>query len=60
MKTLTVSSLYRRSGPDHRPTHKRVPAVRLTGEWLTRHGFAAGAKFTVRVTGAALTLEVAQ
>ena len=60
MKTLTVSSLHRASGPAHSVTHSRVPSVRLTGHWLARLGFTPGAKLTVRASGSALTLEVAR
>lgn len=60
MKTLTVSSLSRASGPAHRPRFQRVPSVRLTGQWLARLGFAPGAKLTVRAVGSVLTLEVAR
>lgn len=65
MKRLTVSSLYRVSGRDAQARGSRVPAVRLTGHWLTRLGFAPGVKLNVRVEqnperGSALTLEVAR
>ncbi len=60
MKTLTVSSLHRQSGHPCRPHHTRVPAVRLTGAWLAQLGFSPGARYTVRVEGSALTLEIAR
>jgi hypothetical protein len=59
MKTRTVSKTFRQSGPDHRCTWTKVPAIRLTGKWLAHLGFAPGSKFTVRVEGSVLRLEVA-
>ena len=54
-KTLTVSSLYRQGG--WQTPHERVPAVRLTGKWLTRLGFSKGAKITCRFDNGALILQ---
>ena len=56
MKTRIVSKQFRQSGPDHRCTWTKVPAIRLTGKWLAQLGFEPGAKFTVRVEGSALVL----
>jgi hypothetical protein len=56
-KTLTVSSLYRLAGSDWRPCHERVPAVRLTGKWLTGIGFIKGAKITCRYENGTLILQ---
>lgn len=53
MRTLTVSTLYRQpararghGGKSAEPT-QRVPHIRLSGQWLERHGFTAGGRFEV-------------
>jgi hypothetical protein len=59
MKTLTVSSQLRQWGGIDRRREAIVPAVRLSGKWLARLGFAPGSKITVRVEGSTLRLEAA-
>ena len=56
MRTLTVSSFHREWGKHHR-IHARVPAIRLSGRWLARAGFAIGSKVKVRVESGALTIQ---
>jgi hypothetical protein len=56
MRTLTVSTLCRVSGPDHRPRWSQVPFIRVSGCWLARAGFAPGQKVKVVATGGILQI----
>lgn len=58
MKTVTVSTLHRASGPTHNVAHSRVPSIRLTGNWLAHLGFTPGVKLIIRTKSGALRLEV--
>lgn len=47
MRTLTVSTLYRQPRHPHGGRTQRVPHIRLSGQWLERHGFTPGARVHV-------------
>ena len=46
MRTLTVSTLYRQPARA-RGAVRRVPHIRLSGQWIERHGFTPGARVHV-------------
>ncbi|NLW48860.1 MAG: type I addiction module toxin, SymE family [Firmicutes bacterium] len=47
---LTVSSIW--------SNNKRVPMIRLTGNWLAENGFQIGRKIIARITSGRLVVEV--
>jgi hypothetical protein len=56
VRTLTVSSLFRQWGPDHRRTEAVVPGIRLNGKWLAALGILPGQKIRVVTDGATIII----
>ena len=56
VRTLTVSSLYREWGQQHRKKECIVPSIRLNGKWLATLGFVRGQKLSVETNGTAITI----
>jgi hypothetical protein len=56
MRTLTVSSLHRQWGAEHRKNECCVPSIRLNGKWLTALGLAPGQKIRVVTNGSIITI----
>lgn len=57
-RTLTVSSIYRDTDEKRRP--RRVPHVRLSGDWLAAAGFTPGSRIAVTVSAGQLVIANAQ
>jgi hypothetical protein len=55
-RTLTVSSLYRQWGEEHRKNECCVPSIRLNGKWLAALGFVQGQKIRVVANGSIITI----
>jgi hypothetical protein len=55
-RTLTVSSLYREWGRQHRKNQCVVPSIRLNGKWLATLGFVVGQKVGVVTNGTTITI----
>jgi hypothetical protein len=55
-RTLTVSSLYREWGQQHRRKKCVVPSIRLNGKWLAALGFLSGEKISVATNGTGITI----
>jgi hypothetical protein len=56
IRTLTVSSLYRKWGEPHRKCECVVPSIRLNGKWLISLGIVPGQKIRVITNGAIISL----
>jgi hypothetical protein len=59
-RTLTVSSLCREWGQQHRRKECVVPSIRLNGKWLAALGFISGEKISVATNGTAITITPAR
>jgi hypothetical protein len=57
MRTLTVSSLYREWGEQHRKSECVVPSIRLNGKWLAALGIVPGQKIHVVTNGGIITIK---
>jgi len=55
-RTLTVSSLYREWGQQHRKNQCVVPNIRLNGKWLEALGFVPGQKLRVVSNDTTITI----
>lgn len=55
-RTLTVSSLYREWGQQHRKKECIVPSIRLNGKWLATLGFVRGQRISVVAKGTTITI----
>jgi type I toxin-antitoxin system toxin SymE len=55
-RTLTVSSLYRERGKQHRKKECIVPSIRLNGKWLAALGFVLEQKLSVVANGTMITI----
>lgn len=56
MRILTVSTVHREWGPNHRRGHGRVAALRLNGKWLEALGYLPGARVCVKAVSGALVI----
>jgi len=55
-RTLTVSSLYRKWGQQHRKNQCVVPSIRLNGKWLATLGLVPGQKLRVLTYDTMITI----
>jgi hypothetical protein len=57
-RILTVSTVYREWENNYNRTYQAVPALRLTGKWLSKLGFTPGQKVRVVVSPGTIIIEV--
>ena len=55
-RRLTVSSLYREWGQQHRKNQCVVPSIRLNGKWLAALGLVPGRKLSVVTYDTTITI----